>query len=569
MKSSERINNPSELFRAYPTPHGMSLKRGRPKEKLRYAQNVYIDHEGGGDAVESIPGFRKIYATEKKIHSFALVKAEEKSCLIVHEGDSLYRSFMTEENEAKKKEKLTELSDSESKIFTFGKISIITDGKSLYLLEGGEITAAFDEEFIAKCSLCAMVDGRLFLSGNKNEGGKIFFSSRLDTEKPTFSYEDYILEGGEIISLLSHGGELWVFKGGQEGESIVCRNTEEGYQKRRVLCGVRPTGRALSCEGEIVFLAEDGLWSIEAPQSAEKARLTHRSADIDAMLLTEDIKNAPLTLWKGYVAIGVGEKIYLADRREDYSWYILSDIGSYAGDRRVYRYSPIAPEGYSVHKATDMAAEGEVMSLRLEDGRTVYYTEEGGKRYAVYPTDERVGGMFSPAEALLSSGSLLLFSTVDGLFLFNSDKRGITPEGKDCKSRKKYSLHSSFYSFDGHAPRYIIATESDDCGQSLTEKTSLGRSLMLKLKSPSGAGLTVSVITDGELASRQTVTIPPAKSAGSPWEKESVGVKMNERAHGWVEKQIVIEGQRFASPFGLYSLGFRYQPKENLRKDNL
>lgn len=550
MKDKLKVTESQELFKEYHAPKGMRLSGNpSPEESFGYLQNMYIDREGGGDSIESIPGFRKFHSAKEDIHSIALQSTGEESYFLIHEGGGLYRLPYP----AGEAEKIADVQNSESSITVIGDKAVITDGERLYLLKDGRLLLNVEEEFAAGCSCFAIFDGRLFLSGNKNQRGKIFYSSRLDDGEICLSQDNSISVGGEVVSLLSHDGRLWVFRSADEGGgAISCHNSEEGYPLCLSLSGVRPTGQVCSASGEILFLARDGLWSVDTSDCHTATRLIRLSSDVEPMLSKENIASARLTLWRDYAAIGCGEHIYLLDRRgkDEHGWYFLTQIGSHRGDRRVYRYSPEADEGYLAHKHTHGKAESDTISLICSDGSTVYYTEENGRKYSVYPTSEREGGDFSPAENLFSDGKLLCFSTPDGLFVFNTDMSEAAPEK---------------YSFDGHAAEYVIATVSDDCGLPMTEKTSVGESLSLKITAEKRTSLTVSVMADGTLASKQRVVIPEAPQE-KQWNGGARRTSLAERAHGWIEKQIVIEGREFCSPFGLSSLAFKFQPKEKLKK---
>lgn len=536
MKSNLKYTDARELFKEYSYARGM-----RPaKECFRYLKNMYINHKGEG-VPESIPGFRKFHSAKETIHSAVVSSVNGERFFIIHEGGGLYRLPYPEGLP----QKIAEIENCESKILTVGRRVIISDGNGVYMLEGDTLTPLCHNNLIAKDCLIALFDGRIFLSGEGARRGKIFYSTRLD-EGAVFSEESCLNCGGDILAMLPRNGRLWIFRSSDEGGGEVsCYNAEGGYSLCHSISGVNPTGQVCSCENSILFLAEDGLWSIDD----EGEGLTRLSDDIEPQLSEEDIHSASLTVWGGYVAIGCGRRIYLLDRRNG-GWYFLSDVGSYKGDRRVFRYSKEAEEGYSAHKHTHGKAEGQVISLTLEDGKVIYYTEELGRKYSVYPTDEREGGDFSPAEKLFSDRKLLCFTTPDGLFIFNSD---LPPwaEGK--------------YSFDGHAAEYAVVTNPDDCGLPMTEKASVGESLMLKIKTARRTPLTVSILTDGESESRQRIAIPPSEK-GSAYTGGFQRITVAERIHGWTEKQIVIEGKEFDSPIALSSLVFKYLITEKLKK---
>ena len=367
-------------------------------------------------------------------------------------------------------------------------------------------------------------------------------------EKPSFSEDRCIESLGEINALLSHSGKLWVFKSeGVCADAICSYKSGNEYSLCDSISGVKPIGQALSVDNEIFFLSPEGLWSISTAE--EETKLTKRSEAIEPLLIKEDLSSATLTCWRSYVAIGVENHIYLLDRRGG-GWYLLADIGSHIDDRRVFRYSPEAEEGYLAHKHTHEKAEREVISLASEDDKILYYTEEMGNKYSVYPTSEREGGELCSIRSLFSEGNLLCFKTSTDLLIFNSDMEDSTP-GK--------------YSFECHAAKYLIVTEADNCGLPMTEKTSVGESLNLKIRAEKKTVIGVSILKDGCTASCQRIVIPKSENEAI-FIKNQRNVRVAERIQGWISKQIVIEGTAFDSPIALSSISFKYLPTQKIKK---
>ena len=574
MKEGNNTINQKELFREYSSPRGMSLTGNAcPEKRFSYLKNMYVDYEGGGDSIESIPGYRRIYSSKKDVGLLGVHRARGKSWLVFREDHTLCRL----EYPSGRMEKIADLYG-EASAFVLGEICLVTDERGLYSIDSeGDVRTLCEEEYIVGCRTAALFDGRLFLSGNERHRGKIFYSTRLDESELHFSKDSFIKARGEVSSLLTHRGTLFVFSS-DGGEGVISSHKADGgYPVCLNLGGAIPTGEVLSLNDEILFLTGEGLFAIESPIK-EEARLVCRSREIEPMLLREDIPSAKLGFWRGYAVIGCGKSIYLGDTRSadrNYDWYFITDVGAYCGDKRVYRYSPSADEGCLAHKLTHGIAEGEIISRMLETGSTIYYTEENGKKYSVYPTDERMGGSLIPAENLLSDGELLCFSADGSILIFNNDMRGVAgdeivnlPWYDPEEYEKLYGnkIRPELYSFDGHAPHYVISTAYDCCGLPINEKTSIGESLFLKIKSPVKAALTVVVNTDKGKTTRQTVTALPHFSDGYGYKNQTCIVRATERAHGWLEKQIILEGNEFCSPFGLCSIAFKYQPKEKTKK---
>ena len=537
--SNRKEANAREFFREYPVFVGMRSPIERPsKSPFTLIQNMYYNRESDSGGIESIPGYRKIFASEGKIHSMAIRQVEREKQIIFHSGSGLYRLKLKDSS----CEKIGSLANAQSRIFLFDKLCLITDGQCLYsLAPEGELTPIEGKD-IAYCSSATLFDGRLFLA----VGGNIIYSEKLLGKDISFPEGNLTVIGSDILSLLSHGGRLWAFT----ASDIICLDSREGYPVYLSFSGVNPLGQAATLGSEIIFLSREGLLAIENPASRENIAIRNISEDILPHLCSESIAGAHLSVWQGYALICCGERILLCHRKRgesDCDWYILSGIGGHSGDRRVFRYSSEAEDGYSIHQKPDTRAEGEAISLKTEEGKTVYFVEEKGKKYAVYPTEERYGGSLLPAEITVSDGQLLAFSAEGGIYLFNNGGQG---DGLSEHSK-------SYYSFDGHAPVYLIRTEYDSIGLPVGEKSSEGESLYLKIKAPRAIPLTVTVSTDKGVASIQRLTALPSEHNGCRI------LKVSERAHGWIEKQIEIEVSEYGSPFTLCSMAYKYRGNNN------
>ena len=133
-----------------------------------------------------------------------------------------------------------------------------------------------------------------------------------------------------------------------------------------------------------------------------------------------------------------------------------------------YRYSSEEFGGYGVlEELRDQVVENETVYSISNDVITIYYIIRDNRCYRVYPTEQREGGTLSPARSILGLDEYLFFGTESGdLCLFNNDKRGVPPpsllaqadfDEKEYLSRNARRIHSDFYDFDHHAPRYALA----------------------------------------------------------------------------------------------------------------
>ena len=454
-----------------------------------------------------------------------------------------------------------------------------------------EDTSLASGDIIPRCSLATPHDGRIFLSGNTALPGVVFYSSK-DKDgnmRPLyFAENDFFVDGVSnypITSMLSAHGTLTVFKAEDDGSgSIFCHACDTDSKGRRhyplsyTHGGVSVRGGSYTLYDDALFLSTRGVCALEKVAGSNYRALRCRSTDINDRLLDEDLPRVRITEWKDYLVLNSGGRIYLGDAGDrpmgefsfEYKWYYLNGIGTYSGDSPVYRYSESAQEGYEIKKASlGEATEGTVMSVRGEDGELIYYVEEDGCRYSVYPTEEMSGGEFHPASAILGVGELLFFGTEGGvLCLFNSDKRGAPPpyaeEGSYGESFGDV-IHPYYYTFDNHAVSYIAVTCHDDCDVPHLEKRTLPHSLILKCKTYPRSNVKAEVSVDrgknktlGKFsAGRLTFTDTDFSSFSfvtAPYRR----IRIPERECGWVEKQITLSSNEFRSPIGIVSLIYRF-----------
>jgi hypothetical protein len=292
--------------------------------------------------------------------------------------------------------------------------------------------------------------------------------------------------------------------------------------------------------------------------------------------------------------VAIDGRIYLADSRDtfkhdtgavEYEWYYLNGIGSWSGGERVYRYSPIASEGFLAHPDTDGIATGTVYSRKIESD-TVYYTSESGIYYEVYPTDEYTGGTFHPLRQLLSVKERLFFLTADGtLMVFNNDMRGVIPTAlesiyTDKDEREAYvsalgrRIHPYFYSFGNRAQRCAMITPKDNCGIPHLEKNTVKDSLALKCRALSSATIRCEVGTDRDGYS-EICRFPGCDFSFGDMNFSSLTfsttdvytVPVSEKTKGWIEKQISLFSDGFRSPFGVYTLAYRFSVRGSIKKN--
>lgn len=103
------------------------------RNRFAYLENMYKDYSGGGSGVtESIPGYRRVRAYEKKINAIHVQKDSlGKEIAIIHAADSLYRLPISDIDKATPNTPIITLEDTKSKSFLSGSDIYVIDGKSM------------------------------------------------------------------------------------------------------------------------------------------------------------------------------------------------------------------------------------------------------------------------------------------------------------------------------------------------------------------------------------------------------------------------------------------------------
>ncbi len=456
------------------------------------------------------------------------------------------------------------------------------------------------KEALFGCTASAVFDGRIFLSGNPLLPGVVFYSQSDPRESclPLYFGCKNILTDGEsfedVVDLLPVGDRLFVLlagRGTKEGSVCIHKARQENGQVKYPAIASYGGSSALSFGvsylGEALFVTDMGLSALESINGSRQ--IMSRSVNISSLLLKERLSEATVSVWMGYIVVCVGGSLYLADTRDiytenrvrQYEWYRITDVGTYRNDRRVYRYSGIPRAGYKLSDKTDQIATGTVISSFGEDG-LVYYTEMTGERILVYPTDEFTDGDFYPVSAMLADGELLYFGTSAGdLCIFNTDKRGVAPDRiarAEGFSPEEYEtamgdrIHPDFYSFDSHRINYRILYPFDDCGVPHLTKSTVRGSLVIRFKCFEGGRVRIYTETEngkatelGELSLSETSFDGIDFSAYSAISKRQASVRLPEYERGWTEKRFSLASCEYCSPFGVYSLSYRYKIKGNIK----
>ncbi len=479
-----------------------------------------------------------------------------------------------------------------------------SDAGSNFLSEGSFTDGGASALFSCLCA--EVFDGRVFLSGNPAFPNTVFYSARGSTGQndPTyFGVLNYFNDGigaFPVTALLATGDALVVFKKGDDGGGSIYYHTarETGidllpkiYPVSYIHAGTPACGGAISFFDDPLFVSETGISALSKQALNLERSIVCRSHAVNPKLLAEDLSSVVLDVFCGYLVAAVGGRVYLADSRAtyrhdtggtEYEWYFLSGIGTYTGDRRVYRYAPSAHDGYLTAMTPDAPAEETVYSVTEADGEILYFVKSGEDKIEVYPTEEYTGGTFHAALAFRSVGNLLFFGTENGdICVFNNDRRGVPPDriknGSDYDAdayRAKFSrvIHPDFYDFDRHTPHYKLVTALDDCNIPHLAKDMVKNSLVLKCQSYASSRLSLTVATDKEIL-REEAVLPSAFLSFSDVDFASLPLADNDtftvplaiRSRGFTEQEIAVTSDTFRSPFGIYTIAYRFRIRGRLK----
>ena len=474
------------------------------------------------------------------------------------------------------------------------------------------------DEFISmieSVTVAAIFDNRVFFSGIPGRPNLVLFCGRNSTGYADPSYIGILnyMEDGvgttPITAMMGVAGTLLVLKADTQQDGSVYYHTpmETGedilpkvYPSEAGLAGTGCLGAACNFLDDPVFISKLGLDAISQLKiSSERAR-EHRSSLVDAKLLnSSDLKNSRLCEYGGYLVLLCDGKMFLADSRQvyqnaaghnEYEWFYLEEIGVYSGQTEAYFYLEELPASLMnddgsrkdftvIYKKTDYAVklftdfpEGEVMpissalSIRDESFDEKTYKVAivellSGEIAALLcdTTGEMSGGEFSPAVSVKTINNNLYFGSRGGdVCSFNFDKRNKT-DG---------TIAPLWYTFDGRAIYSGVALKNDNCGLLNMTKSTVKRSLVVKVKNFASLAAKISVKTNKKpMAEAGNISLNRGINSFFSYmdfsdfsfieDGDSI-FAIREKEKKWVEKQYFIFTDKFMKPFALFNASFKY-----------
>lgn len=232
-------------------------------------------------------------------------------------------------------------------------------------------------KLITDCTIVAIYDNRVFLSGNPDYPNHIFYAARNSTgyvDPSYFGVLNYMQDGvgiAPITGMIPVADTLMVLKNDtqQDGSTYFHTASQTGshiqpviYPSQQGLSGIGCLGACINFLDDPIFISRLGVEAVGQLSVRYERANEHRSSLIDAKLVNMDLSSAVIAEWNGYLLVLVDGCIFMADSRQrymhdigvmQYEWYYLEGIGVYKGQYQRYKY------------ATQMAEELQ--------GRTVHY----------------------------------------------------------------------------------------------------------------------------------------------------------------------------------------------------
>lgn len=465
------------------------------------------------------------------------------------------------------------------KLLAGGKLVIHGEGKEYRAISGHSNAIAGNSAYngtsldaIVSCTISTVFDGRVFLTGNPALPNTVFYSGRMlngEISPAFFGVLNYFNDGvgnSPVKALSASSSVLMVLKGDttSEGSIYYHSGADTGldliprvYPAVQGLDGLgcASVGAACNFLDDSVFVSRRGLEAVGKENVNLERTIEHRSYNIDSRLPYEDLTNVRLAEWLGYLVLCTGERWYLADSRQifqhrsgiyNYEWYVVEGMKTYS------------------HYIVDSFGE-----KRAEDGAPCGTCCE-----------------------LLALDKVLYFGTTDGtLCCINNDLRGIPLNVNGEEVEIPYDMiPAKYYAHDmtkdaaygdGYSTgrRYTsgITLKSDNCDIPHLTKTTRRNSIVARHKTFSGRSFKVRCKTDLsgfedlETSSgyRDLESVTQSSFDLSTLDFSSLSfasaktqiciIREHYRNRRWVEQQFAIYSDEYQSPFGIYSLAFRYR----------
>lgn len=453
-----------------------------------------------------------------------------------------------------------------------------------------------DESF-TKCTIVQSFNGNLFFSGSPAAPSKIWWcAAPKDTGIPNptyigeYNFDLCGLDDSPIVSMMAQSSVLTVFKQKSDQDATIyyysALQSESDlvpsiYAESEGGSGIACIGSSCNFLDDAVFLSKRGLEGIQKTAVNLERSVVHRSSFVDAKLQTEDLSNAWLLEWKGYLCVLFPNgHMYLADSRRtasgnegtEYEWFYVEGLRGYETDSTIYAYADegdyneyvaltgvgIKPDYIKVNNdaTIDDVAFGTIISFpSYVGGKTYdhYYEEETS--YLCRPTDEYADENDEDITCAAVIDDVLYFGAGGALYCINTDKR----EGD--------TIPNEYYTFCGRRYKSGFVTFADNCGVPHLRKKIIKKSLVVKTKSMDNSKFYLKVGTDRvpfneneEVHTSGTLDFGALKfDTMDLFDQDKTIVPFRASAKKFVEAQLMLYSDGFKRPFGVYNMAFRFE----------
>lgn len=198
-------------------------------------------------------------------------------------------------------------------------------------------------EKITKCTIAAEYgyynDNRFFFAGNPDNPNTDWCSGVDDpTYWPEYGYTKVGASTNPIMGYIKQGDALVILKADNEQDAEIflrtaTQDTSDGTITFPVKQGIKGIG-AIAKGGianmvtDALFLAKEGVFSVETATATNERRAVNKSYYVNAKLTEEDdLEDAEMCSWDGLLLLSVNNYCYVADNRQgEFNWYYWTNV---------------------------------------------------------------------------------------------------------------------------------------------------------------------------------------------------------------------------------------------------
>ncbi len=268
---------------------------------------------------------------------------------------------------------------------------------------------------IGKCTVMDVFENRLFFSGNPDYPNVDWYSGVNDPlYVPDINYTEIGMDSSRIMGYLRTGSEQAILKSDGDDATIYMRSystLSDGtviFPVKHGTSGLGAIAQRAICTflDDPLYLTRNGVYAIGMQDISNERALNIRSTRVNKRLLEEDdLKNALMCEWNGYLILCTGGRAYVADAAQkqyprnatntfEYEWYYWTNIPATA----LYE-----DEGELFFGTEDGRLCKFNTDLDKESGEA--YSDDGKAIVAEWTTNLSDDGNFMQEKSLVKTGS--------------------------------------------------------------------------------------------------------------------------------------------------------------------